>query len=74
MIKIVFVGDTERKIYIGKKEVYDSWHPPTINELSQILRAYEITEGFGNLYHYIVNGGVYQGNLKVTASYEGGNY
>lgn len=72
MIKVVFIEDTGRKVYIGDKKVYDKWCPPTFKELTEIFKAHGVNENIENLYQYIVNCGIYQGGLEVSSSYEGG--
>lgn len=71
MIKVVYVEDTGRKIYVGGKKVFDNWCPPTFEVLTEIFKAHGITDDLESLYQYIVNGDIYQGNLEVSMSYEG---
>lgn len=71
-IKVVFTGDTGRKVYIGDKKVFDEYCPPTSEEFTEIFKAHGINDDLKCLYQYIVNGGIYRGSLEVSASYEGG--
>lgn len=75
MIKIVFVCDTGRKIYIDDKKVFDDWYSPTFDELAKILErngiptcGYEVN--LSSLYECIVSCSKYKGSLEVSIVYE----
>lgn len=74
MIQIIYVCDTGRKIYIEDKKVYDSWEPPTLDEVLKIFKRNGISDNtevnLCSLHECIKSCSKYKGNLEIDISYE----